>query len=239
MRTLPAWGLRADLISISATAKVFIGNGHEVLHLCRVINTPQAMRLFDVRRRAELDAFIDDIDRTLHNYLSSAYSLNTCLRRARDRRWAGTATGDEYNARDPYRKPGIPAFMRGLRNATQHERIPAMAANSHAERATDGGWTLEHYITLPRDALRRLDWSQCKKGLAYLASLGEDPRLEPLLEALEQEWVLFTEWFEQQYHTLYTAEFADLDRLNRELDDVAQPLRLQMEAEYGPEFWKR
>jgi hypothetical protein len=230
LRTLPAWSLRADLDSILTSRRIFHGNHAELLTALRVTDSFDTwLPLIDTRNLERFAQFRDELDRLLHNYLSSAYTLSSTAYTVVAKRWAkGSAEMAAYLAEAPYSRSGLCAFMFGVRHATQHERVPFTWASWGAEQTAPGEWRHDQKFVLPLDDLRALDWSGSavsKRGREHLDSLADAPDLRVSVEEFTGHLWRFTDWIKDQYRRLYRQEFRDFDARSHRLAQLGQPFR--------------
>jgi hypothetical protein len=72
---LPGWRVRAEILALDRILRVFLANmGQLLIFLAKHAEPETAVRLWDTKRRKEFDAFLNEVDRLLHNYLAAATS---------------------------------------------------------------------------------------------------------------------------------------------------------------------
>lgn len=226
MQQLPASSLRVDLGSILTSRRIFHGNHAELMRALQVTDDPgQWLPLMDITEPERFAQFRDELDRLLHNYLSSAYTLSSTEFSVAARRWPkGTADREAYERTTPYNKTGSTAFVFGLRHATQHERIPFTWASWDAAQVSPGGWQMDARFVLPRDELKKLDWSRspvAKAGREYLESLSSDPDLRQIVEAFSTEAWSFAGWMQDRFQLVYREEFRAWNAAAEELANLS------------------
>jgi hypothetical protein len=230
IQACPGWAVVKDLRSVAASVRIFLGNHDELDRAIGIIKDPARwLPIVDIRNREAYGRFMDELDRLLHNYFASAYSLSSCMNKIRERRWRGHPAEAEYFSRTPYLKTGLPAFMFGLRHATQHERVPLTWSGMHGWRDERGELVAEDFFALSLDDLRSLNWNRTRDKGAYLDSLAEDPRLDSLLSEFTSELWQFSKWFEQELRRVYREELEEVEALNAELTAIGKRLNVGFE----------
>lgn len=159
--------------------------------------------------------------------LDSADAGVTANDQGRRTRWKGAAVrrkeGSEYLRRAPIKRPGLPAFMFGLRNVAQHQRIPLTTSSRKGWRDETGRMISEDYFTVVLDAVRAHNWRSNPDGYAYLESLTEDPRLDVIIPAFTMELLRFAAWFMDELRRVYQQELKELEELHLRHSALIQP----------------
>ena len=131
--------------------------------------------------------------------------------------------GAEYLRRSPRERPGLTAFVFGLRHLAQHQRIPLTTSGTRGWRDEAGRLVSEDYFMVILDGVRRLDWSRDKRGAAYLQTLTEDPRLNHLISTFTTELLRFAFWFKAEFARVYAKELRELEELHTQHTALMQP----------------
>jgi hypothetical protein len=72
----PGTKLQSELSAVARMYRLFATNEKELrAHFERHSSTQAVLELWDIQRSERLDAFLDETDRLLHNYLAAAASL--------------------------------------------------------------------------------------------------------------------------------------------------------------------
>jgi hypothetical protein len=172
------WG---DLDVIPRAHRIFVANYEELVSKLRVLEDPGRWLPIKSPASTELPVFLNEVERLLHNFLAAAYTLSSTIFKVAKRRWAlGTKEHSAYETHNPFRQPGVSAFVFGLRNIAQHDTIPLAWSNSSARRSPEGTFTLTESMTLNREQLLKLDWSRGESGRQYLDALDHDPDLREM-----------------------------------------------------------
>lgn len=214
IRQSPGWELRSELNYVITARRVFLGNHAELQHAVTVVHRPDEW-LPIIDDDGTYAVFSDELDRLLHNYLASAYSLSSVAFKVAKKRWGGSRAMHDYLAEAPFGNDPISDFMFGLRSASQHERIPLSPLRQRVFGGDDGPRLVEAFILNVED-LRALDWSRAERALTYLNALDEDPDLLSLVEHFTSAMWKFTLWFEQAFMRRFKPEFKELALLNEE-----------------------
>lgn len=224
MMTSAGWNIVRSRNWIDNSRRVFLGNNFELQTKLKSRDTDKWLPFMDVPSK-EYGDYIDELDRLLHNYLASAYSLSCCMRQIMLRYWKGQPEEQEYLDQTPFRKPGLPAFMFGLRNATQHERIPMTSSGVKGWRDKDSeSLVAEAYFFLVVKDLQEFDWSRSPAGLEYLNSLTDNPRLDEVAAEFTSKLLEFAEWFRDAFLRFHRKELSELEQLNLKRTEVGKPV---------------
>jgi hypothetical protein len=189
-----------DLDAIPRAYRIYLVNYEELARKLRVLDDPgQWLPIISVGSGA-LIPFLQEVERLLHNFLAAAFTLSSTINAAASRRWSGdTRKWSAFEKETPFRRPGAPAFVFGLRNLAQHDIIPLTSSQASAQRNPDGNFTLTHSIILDSEALLGLEWDKRhRSGRQYLDELGHDPDLRKVIESFTHDAVTFTAWFYDQ-----------------------------------------
>ncbi len=227
LKAAPGWVLLQDRNSLDDTIRVFRGNHWELSQALAVGRDPHKWLPLMAQTNDEgFWKFMDELDRLLHNYLASAFSLSSCMWEIkRSRGWPSKAEGLEFERRSPYKRPGPTSFMFALRHAAQHQRIPMTSGGIRGWRDEKSGrLESEAYFFLVLADLRRLNWKRAPEGRAYLDALSEDPRLDTLVDVFTDELIAFAMWFRTYFQHVYRQEFEQLERLNLQRNKVGKPV---------------
>ena len=188
-----------DLDVIPRAHRIFVANHDELASKLRILDDPGQWLPIRSSGSGNLIPFLHEVERLLHNFLAAAYTLSSTIFKVANRRWAlGTEERSAYEAENPFRQPGVSAFVFGLRNIAQHDTIPLAWSHSSARRNPDGTFTLTESMTLIREALLKLDWSRGQLGRKYLDELEHDPDLREIIERFSSVAMTFTAWVYDQ-----------------------------------------
>jgi hypothetical protein len=186
--------LMSEFSSLARTARLFIGNEREFGKQFETYeDLPARLELWDARNREAFEAFLDEVDRLLHNYLASVTSLRDHTRRL----WtklppADPAVRSEYQARvdATFTDSPLANFVHGLRNFSMHRQLPVV--RGQLTWTPDTGETSA--VVVSSSALREWDgWNASAR--AFLEDADEDVDLQAVVagySALVQD---FHQWF--------------------------------------------
>jgi hypothetical protein len=195
---LPGWRIRADVYALDRSLRIFLGNARELeRHFEAHASETETLRLSDRSRPENLDAFLNQVDRLLHNYLAAAMSLRDHSRQIASRRLPPC---DEDNYAETYRD-GIDAvfaklpaaqFIQGLRNYTMHRRIPVTQGQFRLTREKRFTST----VILPTSQLLAWDgWNPLARKL--IADAGDAVALSDVLFVYTGAIRQFHRWLRQ------------------------------------------
>jgi hypothetical protein len=233
---LPGWQVRAELLALDRSMRVFKGNAAELSrYLGEHERVPAVLELWDVNNRDAFDRFLDEVDRLLHNFVASAASLRDHTRRLRDkllREDPGDELAAEYQTRVDELFKSSPAvqFIQGVRNYALHRRLPiargSLSIAPHPGRSVAEGASFESQIMLDRSDL--LEWPNWNRvAMEYIDAAEGDVPIDEAIEKCVQAVTAFHDWFKEAILGRHRADLAALEVAEADL------VRLQRQA-FGP-----
>ena len=185
--------VHADLGALRGLRRVFAGNHAELAQQLTVRDDPgKWLPLASDRGRGQL--VLDNLDRLLFNYLSSAYSLSTSVWEICDKR-GGIAAFPDYIEVSPWGKPGLLGFEFVLRNVVQHQRVTVTTQTIKFRReSTDDPLMGGMDFTLSMEQLRALDYGSAR-ARQYVSSLAADLTLTEIIDTFTPALLGFVDWF--------------------------------------------
>ena len=167
--------------------------------------------------------------RLLHNYVAAAFSLVDSTRAFVEEHYAGTALMEEYRerVRRDFAEAPLHRFLQRLRAFTLHHRLPPTKAQTKFKRRDDGGQEWENGFWLNVGRLReRGEWTG--KAREYLDSLGEEARLDDIIDAYRPVVQGFHGWLRDRIleeHADAIAQTLEIERRMKEAERLAYPDR--------------
>jgi hypothetical protein len=161
--------LVVDFKRVGKTYRVFLGDEAELrLLLARTSEMEVALKLWDLENRSAFEAFLDEVDRLLHNYLAAVGSLRDHTRVL----WQKYLPDDETYAERAgatFAQSGLCLFVQNLRNYTLHSNLPITRGHMSWERGSEITTGVQMNRT---NLLKWPKWPSLAKR--YLAELQED-----------------------------------------------------------------
>ena len=203
--------LHSELGGVARTYRVFVGNDREFQALfAHYDNNVQArLELWDTHNRDGFDAFLDEVDRLLHNYLAAATSLRDHTRRL----WrqdpppdmALTAEYDERVKRTFADSP-LANFVQRLRNYMTHSKLPVAQGKFTWEQGSGESST----VALSKAALLEWDdWNVAAR--AFLDEADDDIDLSDVLRDYTALVHDFNQWFGRAFVEGHLPAFDELE----------------------------
>jgi succinate dehydrogenase flavin-adding protein (antitoxin of CptAB toxin-antitoxin module) len=197
LRDLEGWQVRASLLALKRSLKVFEGNTRELQQFLGEYDRAKGtLESFDVTDQDSFERFLDETDRLLHNFVAAAESLKDHAEKIKGRHLPDQADDvhtAEYRdrARAVFGSP-VGSFVSLLRNHVLHERIPT--TNGYLVWSRDRG-TLKSGIALDRsELLAARDWS--KKARNYMENAGSSILVHEVVAEYHDLVVAFYDWFD-------------------------------------------
>jgi hypothetical protein len=172
----------------------------------------------------ERDRHLDEIDRLLHNYLASAFTLREHTLKVSNK-LSDSALKVAYADHSPFDEP-VSVIIKQLRNDTQHAHLPVI--QQHVSITTQPEQTFTARLVLPRGYLNGLNLNGPTRQ--YVDDLTDDPALGDLVDTYTLGVEQFTQWFVGAVVELWAAPLGELNELLRRAHELAEPLRRSFET---------
>jgi hypothetical protein len=222
-------------LSLTNSLDVFRGNHAELKKFLNHVATPSVMaHMWAEAHRYRLDYAQREAARLLHNYVAAAFSLVDATRRFVNKYYADTCLLEEYEVRvkKDFAEAPLHCFLKRLRNHTLHHRLPPTKAMTKFKKRSDGEMDFDNGFWLNVERMRGWgDWTG--KAREYLESLGEEAKLDDIIDAYEPVVVGFHRWLSeriQEEHAEAIEETFELERRMR----VAELRAYGDRADVGP-----
>jgi hypothetical protein len=188
-----AW---VKLARLNRTAKILRGNAKVLLHhLKRMDNLGQMLATTSDQQAFE--AFLDETERHLHNYVAAAQSRVEHFRQfARDEWPQGSPLREEYQRRvdEEFAASPLHNFVTDLRNLILHVRLPVSTTTE--TWAPGGAWTFRVMLD-SADLLRWDGWSP--QARQYIEASGKSVDLGKTVSTYTDEIIAFDRWVAERF----------------------------------------
>lgn len=223
-------------IALGNGLDVFRGNHAELkTFLDHAATTTAMIHMWSPDHPYRLEYAQREASRLLHNYVAAAFSLVASTRRFVERHYANTDLLKEYETRvkRDFAEAPLHRFLQQLRNLTLHQSLPPTKAQTKFKRRDDGGQEWENGFWLNVNRLReRGEWTG--QAREYLDSLGEEAKLNDIIDAYQPVVAGFHRWLRNRIleeHADAIEETLEIERRMKEAERLAYPDR----GEAGPE----
>jgi hypothetical protein len=204
-RAVARWrGLRTSLYVLQA-------NEQQLLDVIESVHedSPLSMSMLGSTDPERLEAFWDELQRLIHNYVAASFSLIRHATVLADR-YGGTQFRADYASHvTAIDQAPVSQFFKGFRNLVQHGGLPAVGMTSNLAATSYGG---SNVIWLASQDLLRSKGTWSATAKQYLQD--HDPLI--LWDAVSDYSKLVTglyDWVFVQFEALHGADVADHDRL--------------------------
>lgn len=209
--------LQSELSAVSRMYRLFSMNERELRRHFDVYESVEAtLELWDATHPERFEAFLDETDRLLHNYLAAAASLaDHTMRLWKKYPPQDAALTEEYRRRvdEAFKSSPLANFIQGLRNLTVHRQLPVIQGTLSLTGGENA--SLAAVTTLNKEAL--LAWDGWKGGAKkYLEEAGDSIDLEEVIAAYTASVHEFNRWFGQAWVGAHLAAFDELHKLEAE-----------------------
>jgi hypothetical protein len=220
--------LQGELSAVGRMYKLFATNESELRkHFERHSSTQAILELWDANHGERFDAFLDETDRLLHNYLAAAASLADHTMRL----WCKYPPQDEtviheYRQRvdETFINAPVANLIQELRNVTVHRQLPVIRGElSGTGPAHEDGPSMRAVTGLDKNRLLASgDW---KKGAKKYIEEADDPiDVEVVVAEYTAAVHGFNEWFSEAWVGAHRTTFEELHKLAAEHDELVERL---------------
>jgi hypothetical protein len=221
-------------LSLTNSLDVFRGNYAELKGFLNHVATPAVMaHMWAEAHRYRLEYAQREAARLLHNYVVAAFSLENSTQRFVREHYSGTRLVKEYESRvrRDFERAPLHRFLRGLCKHTLHRRLPPIKASTKFKTRDDGGQDFENGFWLNFEKMRGWDgWSSGARE--YMESLGDEAKLDYIIDAYEPVVVGFHRWLSERIREEHAAAIEETFELERRMMAADDELR-RLEASRG------
>jgi hypothetical protein len=206
-----------EIDSLKWSFRIFHGNYHELIIPLKLIeDRPEAIRLWDVKRKKDLYNVFEEIGRLLFNYLSAASMLIDHTRRHIDKLYKAEKYAEfkkeyEKESNNNFANNDIHQIAKGLRNYIQHRNLPAVGSQITYTQETG----LNKAFTISTESLLKWDkWSTSARK--KLETMGKSFQLRKFVEDYFSQVESFYEWLWVKQVELHQEDVEQLNKLKAE-----------------------
>jgi hypothetical protein len=200
--------LQDDIDEIDRALFILDGNFGELMSIINRFGSRETWVYFDVRNRNQLERYLLEIARQIHNFVAASKTVVDQSRRVIEKRYIGTDFQSEYEARitQELLESGPIQFVHDLRNFILHRSIPPVAAVLDLNK-------ISHRLILDVPQLQK--WKGwCNVSKDYLANTNEGVDLADTVNAYMEVVRHFHDWRFARQSEIHKAQFEDYNRLD-------------------------
>jgi len=223
IRDAPEQKIIQEIDSLRWSFGILHGNYDQLIKLLTLLeDKPQAISLWDVKRKKDLHIIFEEIGRLLFNYLAAAFMLIDHTRRYVDHMYSNSQYA---NFKQEYEKEIALRFVnndnhqiaQGLRNFIQHRKLPSVGSTITFTQET--GLNKAFMVAIP-SLLEWDGWSG--RARAILLSKGDTLRLREFVQQYFQQVESFHKWLWVKQVELHKE---DVDRLNQLIREAREAFK--------------
>jgi len=176
-----------------------------------------ALSIMAEKNRQKFPGFMRELNRLLHNYLASIFSLITHTRHF-NQELNNSKLNKAYNIElEKLQRNKCTYFMTDLRNYTQHKELLSITAHIGAHRLnTEGAFEIKQNLLLTKKNLRT--WNNWKKdSKIYISQYKGDIDLKVVISEYNELIIKFYNWLYKLVLELYSKELKELAKIESEI----------------------
>jgi len=207
------WKIFNEIKMLATSYFIFAGNYQELKKAIDVFQNPKTSKnLWAVENRDKLDALLEEIIRLFHNFISSVMSLVDHTRSFAKKMYKNSEFFDEYSVRvgSQFKNSAFSNFVTDLRDYTLHKGLPMFSATLTLNTK------LESSVMLNVKKLRSWEkWS--KKAKEHIDTLGDEIRLDELIDSYRLLVIDFYNWFGKRQEEFHKKEIEEVTKLQNRI----------------------
>ncbi|MQY80541.1 MAG: hypothetical protein GH151_15375 [Bacteroidetes bacterium] len=181
---------------------------HDKIKLNELLKTESGKKKFNRIQRK--------ITQQLHNYLSSAYSLNKISISRKNRfEKAGILFEYEEKVNEYFKENDIAIFIKDLRAFTQHYKIPQISTRTSFSRSGDNNFDIKTSLFINSSYLEGFDWKPVSKRIIKSHSKGID--IKKYLSDYFNLATDFHNWFVSQQQKILHEDIKYVKSMEKEI----------------------
>lgn len=219
-----AWEVHKRQHLLQLTFAIFAGNFRDLEGHLRAFSDPSMHALWDESRRDQLNQYLGEVARHLHNALAASVTLVDHTRATVKDLYKDNAFLREYQqkANETFGASGLSHFVHDLRNYTLHKELPTASAQMKFSSGRDpdgevrGQPSLDTSIRLNVAAMAQWD-GFTRPSRDFIGTLPDEVDLLSLLSGYRDLVVGFYEWFGTRQAEIHAEDAEAVGRLQDEL----------------------
>jgi hypothetical protein len=219
LQNTEGWQLARRLEHLGLSFYIFKTNRDYLLQCIEYFKTPEALLLWDVRNNAEMERFLKEVMRQLHNFAAGAKTLVEHTRILAREMYEGTDFLEEYEAEVTRRFTLNPMvqFVHKLRDYILHRDLPVTSANLTSK-----------FDSSLRISIREMRAWRSWTGLSrqYVDTAQDEEKIEDIVTAYTNAIIGFHDWFHERHVELHKEAYGEAEELRQRLVNSRWHLKL-------------
>jgi hypothetical protein len=204
------WRISRKIEHLGASFYIFKSNYDELIQRIECFKRPEAILLWDVRNDDQLERFLKEVTRLLHNFVAAALTLVEHTRIIAREMYKDTEFWKEYNLQITNRFALNPLvqFVQGLRNYILHRDLPLTSASLSST----------HEASLKINISKLRTWRRWETvARDYIQAANDDEKIEDIVKAYTSSILDFYNWFYERQLDLHKEAFREAEGLRQRL----------------------
>lgn len=210
LQNTEGWKISKKIEHLGISAYIFKTNHDELIQRIEYFKSPEAMLLWDVRNNAQMEQFLKEVTRLLHNFVASAKTLVEHTRIIARGMYESTEFWKEYESQiaQQFTSNPLVQFVHELRNYILHRDLPVTFASLTPKH--------ESLLKISIQTLREWDgWRVVSRQ--YMNTASEDEKIEDIVRAYTNTIINFHDWFNDRQLELHKEAFKEANELRQRL----------------------
>jgi hypothetical protein len=210
LQNTEGWQISKKIEHLGLSAHIFKTNHDELIQRIEYFKRPEAIVLWDVRNNAQMEHYLKEVSRLLHNFVASAKTLVEHTRIIAREMYGSTDFWKEYESQIAQRFTSNPLvrFIHELRNYILHYDLPLTSAS----------------LTPKHDSLLKINITTLRKwkgwkgpSRQYVSYANDEETIEDIVRGYTSAIINFHDWFNDRQHELHKEAFEAANELRQRL----------------------
>ena len=210
LQNTEGWKLARKIERLGLSFYIFKANRDELFRSIAYFKNPEAMHLWDVRNNAQMDRFLSEVTRQLHNFVAAAKTLVEHTRIIMRELYEDTEFWKEYESEISQRFTLNPLvqFVHKLRDYMLHRDNPVTSANLSFE--------FDSSLRISIKEMRAWDsWTSLSRQ--YVNTANDEVKIEDIVVSYTDVIIGFHNWFYDRHIEIHKAAYQEAEELHRRL----------------------
>jgi hypothetical protein len=204
------WQVMKKFEHLALSFYVFKANNNELIKSIEDFKRPSSIVLWDILNKEQMEHFLKEVTRQLHNFVASAKTLVDHTRKLTREMYQGTEFLEEFDSEvtQRFRLNPLVQFVHKLRDYVLHRALPVTSATL--------GPDLDASIRISIKDMRSWDgWNSVARE--FVNNAKDEEHIESIIGQYSKLILSFYEWFEERHTQLNKPVFEETEQIRQRL----------------------